>query len=414
MKHLIKTLLFSILLLLNLAAKAQTKPVQVSTFLTPPVPGYLSEYTTGSSDKVQVQVLLIDIGTERDVYMKLNISGPGLSGSTNVSFKPSYHLIGGSALTLGMSDLAGYFELNHLDGITGVQYAAALAEGAYFICFEIYDQKTDALISNSGCVSTLLTQNDPPFLSMPQSKEKLIENPSISNNGLQFQWTPRHVSMGTYYYKFNLAKVTGNSYSPENYLMTFGPDYAVNDLVSPSHLVSVNDYPLVPGNTYVWQVQVYAMNGADTVHNFKNDGKSEIWWFTYDTASCNTPTAPIAVDVFKTSIKLLTNGATQIRYKPNDAAMWYEAPAAATDTFLLLTNLKSNTTYEIKAGAACQVSGGSGNEGYVYSSSITATTLSDTSTVHKLTCQIETDATITNQTRKTNLAVGQYFEAGKF
>jgi hypothetical protein len=225
-------------------AWGQIHPVQVSTFGLPPYPSYLSDYATGSSDKVQVQLLLTDVGSTREVYIKMNISGPGISGTTRSSYRPYYTLIGGSPVTLGMGDLSGYFDINNIDGLDAGHYAQALAEGAYFICFEVYDKIKDVPISNNGCVSILYTQNDPPILSMPGRKDGIVET-SGAQQPLIFQWTPRHIGVGAYQYKFKLRKVTDSTMSPEQNLSQYGPDYAVNNVAGTTQIITAQDYTLV-------------------------------------------------------------------------------------------------------------------------------------------------------------------------
>ncbi len=397
-------LLLLVFILGNTSIQAQTYPVQVSTFLTPPHPVYMSDYTS-YSDKVQVQLLLTDLGTERDVYLQLSFSGQNGESVSSVGSQSAIHLVGGVPTVMTMTDLHDYF--SSLTGAYQYNSPTALAEGVYFICFKVYDQQTNALISKSGCAHMLIAQNDPPFLVLPVNRDRIMEDASTANGMLQFQWTPRHIAQGIYQYKFKLARVQDTTISVQQYLTTYGPDYAVNDVNTPLHILNSTTYPLIPGSTYVWQVQVYQLIGTDTVVNFKNDGNSEIWWFKYDTAGCTTPSAPAVIDIFKTSLKIVANGASKIKYKKLDNINWIEAPVPDNTDTMLLSNLVANTQYEIRSGSVC-------SEGYIYSSSTTATTLSDTSTTHELTCVIEADNQITNQTRTATLVANNTFMAGKY
>jgi hypothetical protein len=176
------------------------------------------------------------------------------------------------------------------------------------------------------------------------------------------------------------------------------------------HLV----WRIITGSTYVWQVQVYGLNGSDTINNFKNNGNSEIWTFTYNTANCSAPSAPTVSEKYATGLQTTwtygqgedTTQEFQIRYRIKDGDRWYDSYSSSRP--FLLSNLKSGTVYEIKRGLKC-----TGTNGYTYSNTIIDSTLSDTST-KRITCGISAEDSITNTTPLTTLAANGTFKAGKF
>ena len=413
MKNIFRTLAIIILFLsASYNTFAQTSPVQIGVVGIPPYPTHIGDFAAGTADHIKLQLLLTDLGATRTVWLRMKMSGPSLSIQSNENvYKPTYDLTGGVPLTLGLADLAAFFNIANISGTNATQFAQPMAEGVYFICFEAFDNITNAPIGNNGCLSLLSTKNEPPMLSMPTNRAQVVEEIGSTQNAI-FRWTPRHIGMGQYQYKFRIARVTDSSYTPPVWLSTFGPDYLINDVQGTMLQLNTGTYPLVAGGTYVWQVQVYGLTGTDTIDNFENSGNSEIWYFKYDQQSCTTPQAPW---VTKASASTLTvhwycNGTSSysIRYRPSNGDKWYYAEA--TDSPMLLTNLKPLTEYEIGVGLACS------DKGYLYGSSISVSTLHDSDTTNKVNCGIGAGTNITNQTKQgvTTIAPGQTFQATDF
>ena len=205
------TALFSVLL-----SYAQTYPVQVIPQLVPPPPVYLSDYANAgmANNKLSVQLLLTDLAeTNRQVRVKMYIEGNGINAQSRdfvVGAQPVF-LDGGTPLLLNSYDLAPYFELQNLQGISAGAYANALPEGLYKYCFEVYDFISGNPISNKSCTNVLLFLNDPPFLNLPQNN---INLEALDPQYILFQWTPRHINVSNVEYEFSLVEIWDTTMDP--------------------------------------------------------------------------------------------------------------------------------------------------------------------------------------------------------
>ncbi len=127
---------FTLFFFISLQNQSQTYPVQVIPQITPPPAVYLSDYanTSNTTDRVKAQLLLTDLTVmNRQVRLKLYIEGSGFNTQSNdfiIGAQPLF-LDGGIPLQLGSIDLAPYFELQNLNGISAGAYANTMPEGLY-------------------------------------------------------------------------------------------------------------------------------------------------------------------------------------------------------------------------------------------------------------------------------------------
>ena len=230
-------------------AIAQTSPVQVGIRGIPPYPTHISDFASGTADHIKLQLLLTDLGATRTVWLRMKMTGPALNMKTKDAYKPTFELTGGVPVTLGLSDLAPFFDFNNIDGPGATQFAQPMAEGVYFICFEAFDNITNAPVGNNGCLSLLSTKNEPPMLTMPGNNAQVVEEISANQN-LILRWTPRHIGLGNYQYKFRIARIADSTYSPQTWMSTFGPDYLINDVQGTMLQLNTGTYPLVVRATF--------------------------------------------------------------------------------------------------------------------------------------------------------------------
>ena len=190
------TLFFrSILLLLLttncLLATAQSFPVQVIPQATPPSPIYFSDYADAStlSSPLRVQIILNDFEVaNREIRLRTYFSGGGINfqGNDLVVGTEQLFLEGGTPLVLTNLQLAPYFRFENITGISPNVYGKAIPEGAYTFCFEVFDVLTGNRLSRRSCATSVVFQNDPPFLVSPRNKDNIAEtNPQ--NIVFQFQ-----------------------------------------------------------------------------------------------------------------------------------------------------------------------------------------------------------------------------------
>ncbi len=113
-------IVFVLLAITSLQGFAQTKAVQLSIIASPPYPLYLTDYANTSGEKLNVQLFLTDLNAQRDVYLKLTVTGPDIEFSTkdNLFNQPSYSLVGGVPYVLYQSDLNYYFNFSNIKGIS--------------------------------------------------------------------------------------------------------------------------------------------------------------------------------------------------------------------------------------------------------------------------------------------------------
>ncbi|MCV6630142.1 MAG: hypothetical protein OIF50_09810, partial [Flavobacteriaceae bacterium] len=138
-----KNILFSLLFGLGIFfGWTQNYPAQVQQTFYPPYQTKLSSYATSSNELLRVYLTMTDIQVaNRQVRLQLKISGNGLQAQSNhfvIDASPVY-LTGGTQTILTNLDLAPYFRLENLQGISAQQYSRSLPEGQYRICWEVYD-----------------------------------------------------------------------------------------------------------------------------------------------------------------------------------------------------------------------------------------------------------------------------------
>jgi TANFOR domain-containing protein len=345
-----------------ITAAAQTYPVQVSTVVLPPYSVHLSDYTT--SDKLAVHVLFNDpVRFELSVKLKVTIEGKNITLSTKPEFNPKpIYLQSGFPERLTGIDLAPYFEPNNLN-FQGLdrrtfEQKAALPEGVYRICIEVWEYSQNKKVSNTGCSTVWMILNDPPIINYPKNGEKIK---ILDQQLVIFNWTPRHTGSPnaafTTEYAFELVEVRGANQNPNNAILTSPPIYTTTTH-STSIYYSIAETPLIPGLKYAFRVKAKAIAGLDELDLFKNNGYSEVFTFTYGDY-CNAPEAIKVEAISPTSIKaswnsLPTQTSFTIQYKENkDKAEWFQKTSLVNEyTF---TSLKPETEYMVQVIGFCGV-----------------------------------------------------------
>jgi hypothetical protein len=355
----IKKIQILCLLLFSVLSIGQTFPVGITVQVTPPAPIYLSQYAdlTTLNSPVSVQVLLNDLTiTNREVRLKCYWQGNGVSFVNNdfvIGAQPIY-LSGGTPVLLTKNELAPYFEFQNLQGITPNSYAEALPEGSYNVCFEVYDQITGKKLSKKSCTTTIIFQNEPPFLNLP------LNNAAIPQQNIQnipFSWTPRHINVSNVEYEFKLVEIWDN-FTPVQNAYFNSPALYTTTTQSTTLLYGIAEPQLIPGKKYAWGVRAKALKNAEEIGVFKNNGYSEIFAFTYE-VNCSPPVAISTTNVGKTEAKIEWSGDVanfdyQVKYREKNAnSNWYTLVTARE--YINITNLKPNTAYEYSVGASCEL-----------------------------------------------------------
>ena len=418
-------LLFWICLLCCFAVKSQTYPVTVVPTVKQPAPIYFSSYasTTTISGPLRVQILLNDLTIgNREIRLKTYFEGNGINFQSNtlVNGASPLFLEGGIPLVLNSTDLAPYFEFSNSTGISAVAYGKPIPEGSYQFCFEVFDAVSGNRISQKSCANTYIFQNEPPFLVLPQNKTAIQEqNPQ----NIVFQWTPRHINVTNVAYELSLVEIWDTYVDPQAAFLSSRPIFQTTTQKT-TYIYGPTDPMLLPNKRYAWRVQAKAKQGAEDIGLFKNNGYSEIFWFTH-TTPCKTPQnvthevkgmreANIYWDEFSTDIPEFT-----IRYREKAPSASGTSPqgggkegawftSRSTANWVTLWDLRPGTVYEYQVAKKCELVNSE------YSKVKTFTTFIAEDELGLYNCGIPPDIDIANQTPLSELKKGDVFKAGDF
>ncbi|WP_131248740.1 hypothetical protein [Aquimarina atlantica] len=401
-----------VVFLFSYVLKAQVFPVNVTPQIIPPYSLKLSEYNTASSDKLILNLLLTDITeSNRQVRLKFFVeNNAGLSIQSNdvvIGANPIF-LDGGVPLRLTNIDLQPYFALQNLRGINPQQYSVPLPEGLYRFCFEVYDAQSGQQISRKSCATVYLVLNDPPFLNIPNRGEQVLMR---EPQNIIFQWTPRHLNATNVEYEFTLAEIWDNQMDPQAAFLASRPLYQTNTFAT-TLLYGPAETSLLPDKTYGWRVRAMVSDGISETSVFKNDGYSEIYYFTY-TGKCVEPEYILAEAKNTTSEKIFWQGVDHLRYnvqyrkKDAENSIWFEG--GTLNEYTTIYNLEPGTTYEFRVGGQCLEKGP-----YTYSQIYEFTTILANDKESTYNCGITPEIIITNQDPLERLVTNEVFTAGDF
>ncbi|WP_133062876.1 fibronectin type III domain-containing protein, partial [Flavobacterium davisii] len=326
------------------------------------------------------------------------------------------YINGGELLTLTNLELAPLFRLENLEGMSPSQYANALPEGLYTICFELYDFLTNQKISQKSCAQLYLMLNDPPLLNTPSRNESI----AVSDfPNILFTWTPRQINATNVSYQFELKEILDPTIDPQIGFLT-SPLLYEEELRSTALLYDVSKPNLLPGKRYAWRVRAMSTSGLSLNNVFKNEGYSEIYHFTY-ASHCPAPTFILSEAVSARSVRVSWLGDKNhtkyhLQYKKapplGAGGLWFEMYTMNPQT--TLSDLEAGVNYEFRVGGSCEPAVLGNTATFTYSGinqfSMPAAGTATTS----FTCGLNPTIAIANQTPITNLIVSETFTAGDF
>lgn len=408
-----KTSLVALCALYTVLGYSQNFPVQVIPQAIPPAPIHFSDYADAStvSSPLRVQIILNDLEiANREVRLKAYFQGNNITFQSNdivVGADPLF-LEGGVPLILTNVELAPYFQFQNITGISPNVYGQTIPEGAYQFCFEVYDVLSGNRLSNKSCATTVVFQNEPPFLVMPRDKTNIEE---INPQNIVFQWTPRSINVTNVEYELSLVEIWDTQIDPQAAFLSSPPVFQTTTTAT-TYVYGPVDPLLLSGKNYAWRVQARAKQGIEEIGLFKNEGYSEIFSFSY-AGSCDLPlslnhevkgstNANIFWDDFTTDIPEYT---VRYRKKGNDNE-WFLSKT--TTNQLTLWDLKAGTTYEYQIQKKCTVTGSD----WSLAKEFTTFIADDEASVYD--CGINPDFTLTNKEPLANLSSGEKFTAGDF
>ena len=397
---------------------AQTYPVQVVPVLTPPYSSKIADYANPMANKVQLQLITTDLSVQnRPVQLYVEIKGNGLTAASApiLSGVSPLRISGGEILRLTNAELASYFQLRNLQGITSQQYASALPDGMYSFCFRVKDVLSGRWLSQSHCAIAYLMLNDPPILNIPSDNEQVAVT---DFQNIIFSWTPRQINATNVTYSFELREILDPTLDPRFAFEVSRRILKEDDLRMTTFVYDVSKPNLIPGRRYAWRVRAISTGGLAENSVFKNNGYSEVHTFVY-AVNCSKPLFLLSEQQGKRRTKLLWQGHTlhqkyhiQYRKKNVEGAQWFETFTRNTQT--LIADLEAGE-YEFRVGASCEGERYGITPSYVYSDIQTFKIEKTPNTTEQgYNCGIVPKITITNQKHLNSLVTNEVFTAGDF
>jgi len=397
---------------------AQTYPVQVVPMLTPPYSSKIADYANPMANRVQLQLITTDLSVQnRSVQLYVEIKGNGLTAASApvLSGISPLRISGGEILRLTNAELASYFQLRNLQGITSQQYTSALPDGMYSFCFRVKDVLSGRWLSQNHCAIAYLMLNDPPILNIPTDNEQVAVT---DFQNIIFSWTPRQINATNVTYSFELREILDPALDPRFAFEVSRRILKEDDLRMTTFVYDVSKPNLIPGRRYAWRVRAISTGGLTENSVFKNNGYSEVHTFVY-AVNCSKPLFLLSQQQGKNRTKLLWQGHTlhqkyhiQYRKKGVANAQWFEASTRNTQT--LITDLEAGE-YEFRVGATCETERYGINPSYVYSDIQTfKIEKTQNTTESAYNCGIVPKIAITNQKPLGSLVTNEVFVAGDF
>ena len=358
MKHhrLVRCLLLLLLLFTGVGQplRAQYYPIHATVQWPSPQSPYLSDYYSGSRDRLIVNLLNRDLQQPllfARLRIKIKSTGFLATSREEISY-PMLELSANVPTRLTNIDLSPYLQPQNLQ-INGRLRNGQLPTGYTEFSVQVVDYYTGRTLSAWHTGRSYLDVKKPPILNFPEKDARIgVTEPLY----LRFQWMPRHQGLAGTEYEFVLKELPNNGAAPQSAFAYGNEIYRVrtrHTTLNYTHL----DPVLFPNRCYAWQVQAIARDGVDEVGMFENGGYSEINWF-YLTDDCQAPTGLRAhprfakVDLSWNKVIGTTGYVVECRPKGKfDNYEWSRTQIAGEH--LTLAQLKLGWTYEWRVGTLC-------------------------------------------------------------
>ncbi len=394
---------------------AQRFPVKIVPRVQAPSPVNFYNYADATSlnSPITVQLFLNDLTvSNRQIRLKTYFEGGNISFTSKefVLGAENLFLEGGVPLTLKNTELAPYYQLENIQGIGTSVYGQSIPEGSYSFCFEVFDFLSGAKLSAKECRTVFIFKNEPPILNIPLNGTNI--KPTDFEN-IVFQWTPRHINVSNVEYEFSLVEVWDDVVNIQTAFLSQTPIYeettrATTILYGPAKPL------LLPEKRYAWRVKAKALQGLEEIGLFKNQGFSEVFWFSR-TAPCMVPENISAEPKGLSKINVFwdqdptIHSEYVIAYREADKeyAKWFTK--RTNSAWATIWNLKPGTKYEYKVKGKCKYQFSD------YSKVQYVTTDIVTNDDANYNCGIVPDhIAISNREPHTGLRIGDEITAGDF
>ena len=354
-----KILLFCSTLFLFFAVYGQGHiyPVQANVNVVAPYSLYLSDYVSGSKERLIVTLLNRDVQyPSMPVRLRLSIKGNGFSIQTRpyasvspITLEPNV------PYKLTVDDLMPYFDTRNLlaQGLGGDSYlkGGRLPEGMIEFGIEVLEYGTSKVLSQRAIGTAWLALQKPPLLSLPFQDEVIPWREPLN---LLFQWTPQHSGVARVEYELIIKELWDNGLAPES-AFAWSPEIFRERITSTSYLYGTLAPALEPGRRYAWAVRVVAKDGADDVSIFENEGLSMIRSFRI-ARYCPEP-VQVKATAERGYIHVEWESAPEhidytVAYRVKGAETWAEV--RSTFPSALLSGVRPGYTYEYRVGGFCE------------------------------------------------------------
>jgi hypothetical protein len=399
-------------------------PVHITPQLISPYTLQLNDYYNGSNPKLIVTLINKDL-LKPTITVRLRMDIQGQSAkltSKDYVYYPPITLDAGIPQQLSLSDLAPYFNPDNLnfEGITRAQYQqqGKIPEGYYQFCFEAIEVSTNEIASLKKCASAWISLSDPPLLNLPKKTESIAFREPTN---IIFNWTPRHLnspnSAFNTEYEFQLVELWDNGIDPVAAFQTAQPLYQTT-VKATTLLYGPAEPILIPGKKYGWRVRAKAKSGIDDADVFRNNGYSEVFWFTCQD-NCQPP-ANVTATVQNGRVTLTWLPQPQmyeynIEYREASpfggglegaGAQWFSQKTTATQATIY--DVQPGKTYQYRIGGSCSIGGG------IVFGELKAFTIPARNITRDSACGILPNINIANQTAIQSLTSGDVILAGDF
>jgi hypothetical protein len=333
---------------------AQYYPVHATVQWSSPQSPYLSDYYSGSRDRLIVTLLNRDL-QQPLLFAKLRIrikSTGFLASNREEGNYPILELNANVPTRLTNIDLAPYLQPQNLQ-TNGNLRNGQLPVGYTEFSVQVIDYYTGRALSDWHSGRSYLDVKKPPLLNFPEKDAQIgITEPLY----IGFQWMPRHQGLAGTEYEFVLKELPDNGAAPQSAFAYGNEIYRIrtrNTTLTYTHLEPI----LFPNRRYAWQVQAIARDGVDEVGMFENGGFSEINWF-YLNDNCQAPTGLKALPRFaKVELswnKVIGTTGYVVECRPKTKLNVYEwSSTCVAGEYLTLAQLKPGWTYEWRVGTLC-------------------------------------------------------------
>ena len=334
--------------------RAQYYPIHATVQWPSPQSPYLSDYYSGSRDRLIVNLLNRDLQQPLlFARLRIKIKSTGFLATSREEINyPMLELSANVPTRLTNIDLSPYLQPQNLQ-INGRLHNGQLPTGYTEFSVQVVDYYTGRTLSAWHTGRSYLDVKKPPILNFPEKDARIgVTEPLY----LRFQWMPRHQGLAGTEYEFVLKELPNNGAAPQSAFAYGNEIYRVrtrNTTLNYTHLEPI----LFPNRCYAWQVQAIARDGVDEVGMFENGGYSEINWF-YLTDDCQAPTGlrahPRFAKVDLSWNKVIGTTGYVVECRPKTKLNTYEwSRTQIAGEHLTLAQLKLGWTYEWRVGTLC-------------------------------------------------------------